>query len=329
MFRRLACCALLALAAAPAAEAGGPSPGVVRDTAGVRTQDRSVRYAALANGADTTVVAYRGQGMHVLRSAQLTGPWGVPLVTFNGVRGGVSHDGLTLVLGDATPRNGPFRSPSRFAVLDTRTLRPLRLLSLEGDFSFDALSPNGRLLYLVQHVSASDLSRYVVRGYDLHTDTLLPRRVADPRQRGWVMSGYPVSRATSADGRWAYTLYGNGGGYPFVHALDTLHRSAVCIGIPWVGSQQALGFARLRLADGGRLLTISQADPSGKRFAIDTRTLRLVRAQQQRAAFAWATVGGGIAGGLALLAFGALLAWRRPLALRDLRLRLAQPGERR
>jgi hypothetical protein len=203
-------------------------------------------------------------------------------VTFNGVRGGVSHDGRTLVLGDGTPRNGPYRSPSRFAVVDTRTLRPLRLLTLKGDFSFDALSPNGRVLYLVQHLGGNDLTRYVVRGYDLRAGRMLPQRIADKRQRGWVMSGFPISRATSANGRWAYTLYGNEGGYPFVHALDTLHRSAVCIGIPWIGSQRSLGTARLRLEDGGRLLTISQADPTGKTFAIDTRTLRLAHPQKSR-----------------------------------------------
>jgi len=240
MSRRLVLCALLALAAAPAAHAGGPSPGVVQDAIGVRALDGSLRYAALADGASTTVVAYRGAGFGVLRSARLAGPWGVPLVTFPGARSGLSHDGRTLVLGDATPRNGPVRSPSRFAVLDTRTLTPRRLLTLAGDFSFDALSPDGRVLYLVQHVSAQDLSLYVVRGYDLQTGRMLPRRIADPRQRGWVMSGAPISRAASPDGRWAYTLYLNGGGYPFVHALDTVARSAVCIGIPWKGSQDPL-----------------------------------------------------------------------------------------
>ena len=48
------------------------------------------------------------------------------------------------------------------------------------------------------------------------------------------MDGYPLTRVTSADGRWVYTLYQNGGvgGYPFIHALDTVRGVAHCIGVP-------------------------------------------------------------------------------------------------
>ena len=55
----------------------------------------------------------------------------------------------------------------------------------------------------------------------------MPGRIADKTQKGWVMQGWPTARATTADGRWVYTLYSNPGGYPFVHALDTVrgHRA--------------------------------------------------------------------------------------------------------
>jgi hypothetical protein len=43
------------------------------------------------------------------------------------------------------------------------------------------------------------------------------------------MRGMPITRATTADGRWEYTLYDGAGSYPFVHALDTEGRTAVCI----------------------------------------------------------------------------------------------------
>jgi hypothetical protein len=43
------------------------------------------------------------------------------------------------------------------------------------------------------------------------------------------MSGFPVTRVSSADGRWAYTLYDGAGKHPFIHALDTRERKAVCI----------------------------------------------------------------------------------------------------
>ena len=75
-----------------------------------------------------------------------------------------------------------------------------------------------------------------MRAYDLATHTLLPGRIADKTQKSWVMQGWAVSRATTADGRWDYTLYANPGGYPFIHALDTVRGVAHCIGLPWTQS---------------------------------------------------------------------------------------------
>ena len=43
------------------------------------------------------------------------------------------------------------------------------------------------------------------------------------------MNGLPLSRVMGARGRWAYTLYQGTGGKPFIHALDTVARKAVCI----------------------------------------------------------------------------------------------------
>ena len=43
------------------------------------------------------------------------------------------------------------------------------------------------------------------------------------------MGGQPVVRASSAAGRWAYTLYARRGDELFVHALDTVKREAFCV----------------------------------------------------------------------------------------------------
>jgi hypothetical protein len=50
----------------------------------------------------------------------------------------------------------------------------------------------------------------------------------DPREPDEEMYGVPVTRASSPDGRWAYTLY-DSPKHPFVHALDTSGRTAACI----------------------------------------------------------------------------------------------------
>ena len=49
-----------------------------------------------------------------------------------------------------------------FAVVDTRRLAVRRHLALRGDFSFDAISPDGRTMYLIEY-SARDLNNYAVR----------------------------------------------------------------------------------------------------------------------------------------------------------------------
>ena len=46
------------------------------------------------------------------------------------------------------------------------------------------------------------------------------------------MRGLALSRVSSEDGRWAYTLYDGGGDVPFIHALDTVGDKAVCIFMP-------------------------------------------------------------------------------------------------
>jgi hypothetical protein len=249
---------LLALACVPMASAAGPWLGTASN--GV------AQYTANVHG-KSTVVAAPSQKL------TLSGNWGLPRVTLNNDVGGLSADGRTLVLAqdDAVHNNGELSSQTSFAVLGTKPLHLRTLVKVKGDFGFDALSPSGRILYLIQHVSQEDLFQYRVRAYDLHTGKLLSRVIADKRQRDWNMNGYPVGRAASPNGRWVYTLYSNQNNYPFVHALDTVNRTAVCIGIPWdwSGDQQAINSATLEVK-GGKL-AISD------RFLLDRSTFKVTK----------------------------------------------------
>src|SRR5207244_3931853 len=131
-----------------------------------------------------------------------------------------------------------------------------------------------RRLYLIQHISATNLSRYLVRAYDLQQGRLVTGAIADRTQRGWVMQGSPIARASSANWRFVYTLYQNPGGYPFVHALDTVRGVAHCIGLPFSGDQSTLANALLNLRDGGRTLVLHWK--SGLPWLrVDTTTWRL------------------------------------------------------
>ena len=252
MHLRIAALAVLAsLASASAALGAGPSY-VSLGGLGVLAPDGTTRYVAVSGGHDTAIERVRVADGSIVTWATLDGFWGIPAPTSSPTGGeGLTHDGRKLVV--ATAGIG---WPSRFAVVDARSMRVLERFELPGSFAYDALSPDGSTLYLVQHVDQNDEQRYVVRAYDLRNHRLLPGRIADKTQRGWVMEGWAVTRATSADGRWVYTMYQRAGGYPFIHALDTVDGVAHCIGLPWKGGQAPLVNMRLTLARDGRTLAV-------------------------------------------------------------------------
>jgi hypothetical protein len=265
----------IVLALVPAAVgAGGPSAGAVQGGAGVARD--GVRYVALAAGVDTILQRIRVRDGHVLRYTSFEGRWGIPLVTANGATGGLDPRGSTLVLGDASPRSTPLRKETRFLVVNMKNFRVSKRIDLRGDFGFDALSPDGQMLYLIQNLSGPAQGRYRVRAYDLRRDRLLPQVIADKRQESWVMSGYAISRATGPGGRWVYTFYSQPNNYPFVHALDTVSRTAICIGIPWRWTDaEGIFRARLRLTNNGLMLRIMDMRNNRIHSSINTRTFRV------------------------------------------------------
>jgi hypothetical protein len=271
MSRRLGLSVVLlaVLAAVPAALAAGPAPFASQGGAGVLNRDGTIRYLALNAGAGTLVEALNTRSGETVRQRTVHGVFGIPLLTYNGFGEGLSRDGRTLVV-QTMNVNGP----TTFRVLNARTLATKQTIYLRGAFSFDALSPSATRMYLVQRVSREDIFRYVVRAYDLRAHKLLRRRIADKAQASWVMQGYPATRVTSGTGRWVYTLYTNPGGYPFVHALDTVLGVAHCVGLPWTATNQAsLSKAVLKLRSHS-LVAIVKGKPW---LSIDTATWHISR----------------------------------------------------
>lgn len=295
---------LTELFAVPAAVADGPMPFASQGGTGVLASDGKTRYVAVGNASSTALQQIQVKGGTVQGFAEFPGSWGVPVTTYSQDGEGIAADGKTLVLGD-TMAAYP-RTKSEFLVVNLRGMQLRRTIELKGDFAFDAISPDARRLYLIQHVDATNTQRYVVRGYDLAAGRLLPGRIADRTQKSWVMQGYPMARTTSADGRWVYTLYQNSGGYPFVHALDTVRGVAHCIGLPWHGSQNGFYNMRLSLRNNGRTLAVHWL--SGRPWlAVDTSTWRI--SHDHRAGPPWLGIGAG--GAATLAGAAALLLLRR------------------
>jgi len=306
VLRRLLVLTVTALVSAPAALADGPMPFAVQGGPGVVSPDGSLRYLALGSGSNTVLAEVQTKDGMLHNETTLLGSYGIPAITWD-LADGLSRDGRTLVVG--TPAFTT--TTSRFLVLDTRTLRVRNGIVLDGSFAFDALSPDASRVYLIQHTEAKygDDSHYVVRAYDLRTNALLPGRIADRTQRSWVMDGYPLTRAVSADGRWVYTLYQNGGvgGYPFVHALDTVKGVAHCIGIP-LSSPSGIYNLVLSLRDGGRTLAVHWK--SGRPWLdVSTATWRIT--YPRPGAFPWRWIGTGAGAAMLVLAATALALLRR------------------
>jgi hypothetical protein len=259
----LGCCALSLGAAAAADGAGGPVPPM-QNGAGVSTPGGSVNYVALSAGGHRTVIerVRRGDGF-VERTRVLRGDYGIPGAAYDGSSTGLSFDESTLVLGDLASRP----QSTRLLVLDARRLKPRTRIALPGWFTVDAVSPDGRWMYLIHYRSVNDTNHYEVRAHDLRAQRLVTKPVIDPREPDEKMQGLPITRTVSPDGRWAYTLYQRPSEAPFIHALDTQDRTAACIDLDDLTGDE-ITEARLAVAGG----TLRVEGPSGPRALVDTRT---------------------------------------------------------
>ena len=179
----------------------------------------------------------------------------MPGVAYDNATTGLSADGRTLVLAAVLDRF-PVRR-TRLVVLDARRMRIVRRIALPGWYTVDAISPDGRSLYLL-HYLRQDAASYEVRAFDLAAGRLVRAPVVDPREPGEKMQGLPMTRATSADGRFAYTLYVRPRGAPFIHALDTVRGAAACIDLPSL-ARADLSAARLTPPADGRPLLVRGA----------------------------------------------------------------------
>ena len=228
------------------------------------------------NGRGTIVSRLRVDGGVVERYRRIDGRFVVPSVAYDNTTSGLSTDGRTLVL--IRPRNTIGQKRTRLVVVDPVRLVVKRRIVLPGDFSFDAISPDGSKLYLVNYLALSrnnfDPTDYKVRSLDTATGKLDPRPVVDPREPDEKMGGLPITRAMSADGRWAYTLY-SGSKHPFVHALDTVGNAARCIDLDALTKRNDLFQMKLHLASGGRELQVTKANKPV--ISVDTRDFSVSR----------------------------------------------------
>ena len=129
---------------------GGPTPDPLFGWEGVTSPSGAVRYVAMADWKQSTMVAaIRVKDGRVIGWATFKGTLGIPQVTWDGTKDGLSADGRRLVLASYSPR--PYSLRTTFAVVDTKTMQSVRRIELPGHWAFDALSPNGKTIYALQY----------------------------------------------------------------------------------------------------------------------------------------------------------------------------------
>jgi hypothetical protein len=220
-------------------------------------------------GRGTLLEAVSVRGGQVKRSRYLRGSFGIPLVAFDYSGGGLARNGRRLVL-----VSHQWPTLTRIAVVDPATFKPRVHLRLPGMWAYDALSPTGSLLYLIQYrgsTTQAAAQSYAVRALNLNTRRLYASAIVDRREPDEKMTGMPMTRIESRDGSWAYTFYSRTGKGPFVHALDTVHRRAFCVDVPWKRSANDLWRVHLHLVAGELRLQVER-----KTIArVDTSTFRV------------------------------------------------------
>jgi hypothetical protein len=160
----------------------------------------------------------------------IDGAWRLPTIGYDPTPVGISADGSTAVLVEPDDASAEPRAVSRFAILSVVPLQgPPRIVELRGWYDYDAISANGRVLYVVEHLPG-EVGRYQVRAIDLPAGTMRDTIIADKRNLEEAMAGWPIAQLRAPDGM-VFTLY-RGLEHPFIHTLNTAEAWAVCIDLP-------------------------------------------------------------------------------------------------
>lgn len=185
---------------------------------------------------------------------------------------GVSPNGRFAAL----TRRSAERRETDVAIVNLFARRVAHRLQLRGDFEVETISNDGERLFLIQRLDRTGSPRYLVRLFDLSRGRLATKPLRGAGEPS-VMAGLAWSGVGSPDGRWLLTLYLNTDrNVAFVHALDLVRSSPLCIFLPSGGAFDTLKRYGLTLSPDGRRLYATNA-ALGAVAEIDLATRKVVR----------------------------------------------------
>jgi hypothetical protein len=201
---------------------------------GVPDERWATMVAATSNNGTTDVLELEGESEPPGRSQSIDGAWRLPTIGAEPLPVGVSADGQTIVLVEASPDTSG--KTSRFAILKRTFDSKPRFVELKGAFEYDAISPDGSILYVVEHLAGPPEGHYQVRAVDVATGALRDGVIVDKLNTDEAMAGYPIAQLRGPNG-FVFTLY-RAADHEFIHALSTIDGWALCIDLP-AGSSRA------------------------------------------------------------------------------------------
>lgn len=230
---------------------------------GITSADGVSHLTATAHRLGTVVSRYRVANATVASSMLVDGRWRL---------GGVSTNGRFAAL--VWQSAGQTRTD--ITVANVFASRVAHRLRLSGNFEVETVSRDGKRLFLIEHLHSSGPPRYSVRLFDLTRNRLAAKPLRGAGEPS-VMAGLAWSGIGSPDGRWLLTLYLNTGrNVAFVHALDLVRSSPLCIFLPSGGAFDALKRYGLTLSPNGKRLYATNA-AIGAVAEIDLATRKVVR----------------------------------------------------
>ena len=209
-------------------------------------------------------------------SLSVPGAWRLPTIGSDPAPVGASEDGKTIVLVEAGDAAANAPTTSRFAILRTSLDAAPRIVELGGEFEYDALSPDGSILYVVEHLAGPPDGRYQVRMIDVASGVLRPEVVADKTAEAEAMAGYPIAQLREPGGM-VFTLY-RGPEHPFIHALQSAEHWAVCIDLTADGAADdaaALDWGLGAAPSGSSIFAVNAT--LGLAATVSTRELSIIR----------------------------------------------------
>src|SRR5258708_10398329 len=150
------------------------------------------------------------------RTLQLPRHYDLPQATISGVPGGMSQNGKWLVL-QSFDETASVPSASHLLVVDTSFGSTPVQVELNGWFDFDAISNDGKNLYLIQYIAPQ---LYHVRLYHVALHQLDPTVIVEKgNSPNTPMAGVKLMSVPSPAGEGLFTLNPRRKEGPFIHGL--------------------------------------------------------------------------------------------------------------